>query len=133
MTRIVLIIDSNPSATYISDDPRPVRELITLINTGQMVVGLGDINLGGPPQQYASALPSQNTITVITAPPPIHLSPRHFKILHALADGKTLADIALSTNLSSRTVHQYLVELKQRFNVNTREELLVRATELGWI
>ncbi len=133
MTRIVLIIDSNPSATYISDDPRPVRELITLINTGQMVVGLGDINLGGPPQQYATALPSQNTITVVTAPPPVQLSPHHFKVLHGMADGKTVAEMARAFNISTRTVQQYIYEVKERFGADSREELLVRATELGWI
>ena len=132
MTRIILVIDTNPQATYIIDDPRPVRELVKLINTGHMVVGLGEINLGGgPAQQYAMATPSQNTITVVKAAVPVHLSPRHYDVLHDLADGKTCDQIALKHKLRRRTVFNYMYELKERLDVRTREELLVRAAELG--
>jgi DNA-binding CsgD family transcriptional regulator len=132
MTRIILVIDTQPQATYITDDPRPVRELIKLINTGRMVVGLGEINLGGGPvQQYAMAMPSQNTITVMKAPVPVRLSRRLYDVLHSLADGKTGDQIALKYGLGPRTVSLYTYELKKRFGVQTREELLVRAAEMG--
>ncbi len=132
MTRIILVLDTQPQATYITDDPRPVRELIKLINTGRLVVGLGEINLGGGPvQQYAVGVPSQNTVTVTRAPLPVRLSRRHYDVLHALADGKTSDQIALRYGLRRRTVYLYVYELKQRFGVQTREELLVRAAEMG--
>ncbi len=132
MTRIILVLGNENDSTFITDDPRPVRELIKLINTGRFIVGLGEINLGGGPiQQYAMAAPSQNTITVVKGLVPVRLSPRHYSMLHCLADGKTIDQIAMRYRLRPRTVYHYLVELKQRFDVKTREELLVRAVELG--
>jgi DNA-binding CsgD family transcriptional regulator len=109
-----------------------VRELIKLINTGQLIVGLGEINLGGgPAQQVAMAMPSQNAVTVTKALLPIHLTPRHYDVLHSLADGKTCERIARKYHLTVRTVYQYIYEIKQRFGVKSREEALVRAAELG--
>lgn len=131
MTRIILVIDTQPQATYITDDPRPVRELIKLINTGHLVIGLGDINLGGPAQQYAMAMPSQNTITVMRAPAPVRISPRHYDVLYGLADGKTCDQIAMKYHLHRRTVFKYVSELKQRFDVQTRDELLICAAGMG--
>ena len=132
MTRIILVLDTQPQATYITDDPRPVRELIKLINTGKMVVGLGEINLGGGPvQQYAYAMPSQNTVNVIKALPPVHLSPRLYDVLHGMAEGKTCEQIALKLGITHRTVTLYAYEIRQRFGVETREEVLVRAAEMG--
>jgi DNA-binding CsgD family transcriptional regulator len=132
MTRLILVIDAPSQATYITDDPRPVRELLILINTGKLVVGMGDINLGGGPiQQFARGVPSQNTITVVKALPPVRLSRRHYDVLHSLADGKTVDQIALRYGLRRRTVYVYIHQLKQRFGVQTREEVLVRAAEMG--
>lgn len=132
MTRIILALDNQAQSTFITNDPRPVRELIKLINSGKMVVGLGEINLGGGPlQQYAVGIPSQNTITVMQADPPVHLSPRQYDILYSLAEGKSTSEIGLRYNLTQRTVYRYVQELKERFGVHTREEILMRAVEMG--
>ncbi len=54
MTRVILVIDTMPQGIFITDDPRPTHELVKVINTGKLIVGLGEVNLGGPDRPAAA-------------------------------------------------------------------------------
>jgi DNA-binding NarL/FixJ family response regulator len=131
MTRLILVIDTFPQGLFITDDPRPMHELVKVINTGNMIVGLGEVNLGGPALQRAIALPSKTTVAVLTAPPPTLLTAQNYDTIYSLAQGLTLEQMALHANLSRRTVCKNLANLKERLHVSSREEILLRAVEMG--
>jgi DNA-binding CsgD family transcriptional regulator len=59
--------------------------------------------------------------------PSIDLPPRLAQTLHELASGLSEKQIALKLELSPHTIHNYIKALHQRFNVNSRGELLAKA------
>lgn len=67
------------------------------------------------------------TWTDPTAPPP-RLSQRQRQVLAHLVAGQTTRQIAFRLGLSTRMVMYHITELKQRFNAQTRAELVRKAT-----
>jgi DNA-binding NarL/FixJ family response regulator len=132
MTRIILIVNPDLYASYTIDDPRSPREVMAAINTGQFIVGADAVRLDGL-QQWAMLQPPFNVVTVVLEPPPIALTPRQYDVLFGMADGKPAAQIAQELGITARTVYAVTAEIKQRFGVYTKEEVIVLAQEQGMI
>jgi DNA-binding CsgD family transcriptional regulator len=63
----------------------------------------------------------------------VRLTPRLYQALWHIADGKTAAELADALHIQPRTVYQHYARLKERFGVNTINELLVRAHYYGLV
>ena len=59
------------------------------------------------------------------------LSQRETDILHFTAQGKSAKEISLKINLSKRTIEDYLENLKNKFQVESKAELMEKIIELG--
>ena len=65
---------------------------------------------------------------------PIHeLSAREFEIFRLLAEGFEIDAIAVTLNISSKTVSNYQTMIKQKLNINTPVELIRYAIKAGVI
>ena len=65
---------------------------------------------------------------------PIHeLSAREFEIFRLLAEGLEIDAIAVTLNISSKTVSNYQTMIKQKLNINTPVELIRYAIKVGVI
>jgi DNA-binding NarL/FixJ family response regulator len=115
---------------YLDDDPRSMRELIKLINTGELQIGADEVRLDGA-HQWTMGHPPLHVITVITGYPPVMLTPRLYDVLYGIADGKKASQIAQEMGIACRTVYEYTALLKERFGVQSKEELIVKAMEIG--
>jgi two-component system invasion response regulator UvrY len=61
------------------------------------------------------------------------LSEREFDVFMALANGKTVNQIAETLHLSPRTVGTHLYNIKQKLNVSNQTELALIAIKSGLI
>lgn len=130
MTRIYFIVNIEMMMFYITDDPRPMRELIKLINTGELLIGEDEVRLEGA-HQWAMGQSPLHVITVILGYPPVILTPRLYDVLYGIADGKKASQIAHEMGIGCRTVYEYTAILKERFGVQSKEELIVKAMDTG--
>ena len=62
---------------------------------------------------------------------PVKLTKREQECLTLLMRGKTAKEVAVSLNLSIRTIESYLNNLKYKFNCLSKSQLLKKAYELG--
>jgi DNA-binding NarL/FixJ family response regulator len=74
--------------------------------------------------QILHVLPVAQARTSDRAATKNHLSPRLQQILAYLLDGKSEKEIACALGLSPHTVHVYVKTLYQRYEVNSRGELM---------
>ena len=130
MTRIYFIVDVESMIFYIDDDPRSMRELIKLINTGALKVGEDEVRVEGL-SQWAMGHWPVHAITVLLGEAPVPLSARLYDVMYGIADGMTASQIAQSLGISTRTVYEYTALLKERFDVHSKEEMIVKAMQLG--
>ncbi|MFC5548979.1 helix-turn-helix transcriptional regulator [Massilia aerilata] len=71
-------------------------------------------------------------------PPPTHeaaprLTPRELEVLNWVMAGKSSWEISKITGCSEATVNFHMGNIRQKFNVNTRQQAVVRAISLGLI
>ena len=71
-------------------------------------------------------------------PPATHeaaprLTPREFEVLNWVMAGKSSWEISRITGCSEATVNFHMGNIRQKFNVNTRQQAVVRAISLGLI
>lgn len=62
---------------------------------------------------------------------PVHLTPREQALLHRLAEGLSLAEIAAADFVSVNTLRKQEAELRRKLDVHGRNDLLSRAFEVG--
>lgn len=127
MTRILFLPD--PQTIIITESPVPPQELLSSVRDGRW----------RPPAPYEHLCGTlqvtlQNDLLIAAAfplpqpeSPPRSLPRRELQVLHALQDGLTTRQIALRLQLSPRTVSAYVARLKERFQADTRAELVGRA------
>jgi DNA-binding CsgD family transcriptional regulator len=132
VTRIIVIVAPEYYATYTIDDPRSPREVAAAINTGKCIIGEGELYLEDT-RQWAMLHWPLELVTVVLEPPPVDLSPRQYDVLYGLSDGKDAAQIAIELDIAPRTVYALTAELKKRFGVHSKEEILVLADKFGFI
>jgi DNA-binding CsgD family transcriptional regulator len=132
MTRIILILNARDRATFISEDPRPPRELMMAINLGKYVVGANKMQMGRK-KQRAEIIPNMGVVIAFMEAPLVKLTPRQYQVLLGLSDGKTAGEIAADLGISRRMVYGYNSELKERFGLQTVKEVLHRAWEYGLV
>lgn len=132
MTHILLVIEPKCFATGEYEDPRPPREVVMLVNTGQLKIGGGWLRIDGY-EQSACYLPDVELVLVEFYPPDIRLSPRLYEVLFALADGKRAEETAREMGIKPRTVYFHYNELKERLGAANRTEIIVKAIEYGLI
>jgi DNA-binding NarL/FixJ family response regulator len=65
------------------------------------------------------------------AEPP--LSEREHELVRCIVDGRTNDEIASAVGVGTRTVEAHLTRLYERFGVQSRGELAVRAVREGWL
>ena len=63
--------------------------------------------------------------------PAVTLSAREFEVLHMLARGETLVQIAGTLNLSEKTVANYQSSIKQKLGASNNIQIVQKATRLG--
>lgn len=131
-TMILLIIDPDEPRLAMIEDPRPIDELIKLINTGQLVVGADQPGVAGR-RQWAFRLDPAKMISVALEPPPVELSPRLYDVLFGLAQGLFAEQIAAQLGISRRRVYECFHLLKERFQVSNNLQLLVKAIDCGYL
>ena len=130
MTRIIFVVNIEIGMMYIIDDPRSIRELIKLINTGALKVGEGEVRVEGL-SQWAVGHPTVHAITVLFGEAPVALSARLYDVLYGIADGKLAAEIGQDLGITPRTVYEYTALLKERFGVRSKEEMILKALKTG--
>lgn len=62
-----------------------------------------------------------------------HLTRRELEVLNWVMVGKSSWEISMITNCSEATVNFHIANIRQKFNVNTRQQALVKAIALGII
>ncbi|MES3025958.1 MAG: LuxR family transcriptional regulator [Pseudomonadota bacterium] len=60
-----------------------------------------------------------------------HLTRRELEVLNWVMAGKSSWEISIITRCSEATVNFHLANVRQKFNVNTRQQALVKAISLG--
>jgi len=80
------------------------------------------------PVRLARLNPSYPTITAS-----VQLTGREKSLLPLLATRATLGDIAAELFISVNTVRKQVTTLREKFGANDRRELIIRATELGFL
>lgn len=133
MTRIVFVVDVQFHATYTFDDERSRREVIVAVNTGEWVVGKGDMYIGEDERQCASILWPLNVVLVWFGDPPVELTRRQYEVMFGIGDGLRAAEIAKKLGISRRTVYMHTNDLKQRFGARSRAQMISLALEYGLI
>lgn len=63
----------------------------------------------------------------------IKLTDRQSEVLFYILRGKTAKQISLYLNLSSRTIEEYLLQLKYKFNADNKYELIDKAIAAGFL
>ena len=63
----------------------------------------------------------------------LKLTEREFQILNLVAEGKTNSEIGDSLFISFHTVKVYLKKLYEKFGVNNRVQLVIKAIQLNII
>lgn len=132
MTRIILILNPDLQATYITSDPRSPRAVMAAINSRQLQVGPPEIDLNGA-RQWAMLHSAFNLVVVVNLPPPVQLSPRLFDILFCLRRGLKGPQIAAELGLSMRMVYSNVHDLRERFGEFEIPKILARAVEYGFL
>jgi LuxR family quorum-sensing transcriptional regulator LasR len=61
------------------------------------------------------------------------LTPRELEVLNWVMVGKSSWEISKITGCSEATVNFHMGNIRQKFNVNTRQQAVVRAISLGLI
>jgi len=82
-------------------------------------------------RDYAFASSSRFCNAVPEAAP--HLTRRELEVLHWVMAGKSSWEISKITNCSEATVNFHMANVRQKFNVNTRQQAVVKAIALGLI
>lgn len=67
------------------------------------------------------------------AEPAPHLTRRELEVLNWVMVGKSSWEISMITNCSEATVNFHIANIRQKFNVNTRQQALVKAIAMGII
>src|SRR5881392_3584767 len=62
-----------------------------------------------------------------------HLTRRELEVLNWVMVGKSSWEISMITNCSEATVNFHIANIRQKFNVNTRQQALVKAIAMGII
>jgi LuxR family quorum-sensing transcriptional regulator LasR len=60
-----------------------------------------------------------------------HLTPRELEVLKWVTAGKSSWEISKITNCSEATINFHMANIRQKFNVNTRQQAVVKAISLG--
>lgn len=131
MTRILILLHADYSACSWAEDPRSARELVMAINTGALRVGEDTFDTRA--DQSACSLPELGLVVATFDPPEVILTPRLYQALWHIADGKTAPEMARELNIQPRTVYQHYARLKERFEVETMEEVLILAYQYGLV
>ena len=79
---------------------------------------------------FASGLRFCPAVTQESAP---RLTPRELEVLNWVMAGKSSWEISKITGCSEATVNFHMGNIRQKFNVNTRQQAVVRAISLGLI
>lgn len=133
MTRVVLKEKGGTDILFSMEDPRTRRELVIAINTGELVVGKGEVELGGREQYAVSQFPEADEVLVTLTPPPCQLTRRQWQVLHLMGDGRSAGQIARTLRITRRTVYLYYLQIKRRFAVDNLQEMMALAGEYGMI
>lgn len=66
-------------------------------------------------------------------PPPHHLTPQQWDVMHLVACGLTNKAIACELGTSPTNVQYYIGKLFDKARVRGRVALVIRAIKLGWV
>jgi DNA-binding NarL/FixJ family response regulator len=109
-----------------------VKSFLSKSNVDHLPVILNIIKMGGSyfPDQIGSAL--RNSLEPQTIPS-ILLNQQESLLLKVLGDGASSKEIGEILYKSPRTVEQQRENLYRKFNVENKEQLLVKASKLGFL
>lgn len=80
-----------------------------------------------PAKRYLGRSEEANAATMTLAQPPFEaLSPREEEVLRLVVEGKTNGEIAQALSIRQNTVKNHVAHIFDKFNVNTRAELIAR-------
>lgn len=84
-------------------------------------------------EKTSNDLIGQNSYMLNTKFNNIKLTERQSEVIFYILRGKTAKQISLFLNLSPRTVEEYLCQLKYKFNVGNKHELIDKAIAAGFL
>lgn len=79
------------------------------------------------------AFESSQKFTLLQTKQEVHLTPREVECLKWAMEGKTAWEISIIMHCSEDTVNFHFKNLRRKFNVNTRQQVVVKAIRLGII
>lgn len=133
MTQIFLFQENG--AFQVLNDPAAPEAIVRKINSGDWQTHLG-FQLSRTNAWQAMRI-GKLVIVYLPTPeeekPRIHLTPRDIQILQALCSGLNLTQTAYHLRVTSKTIQNRLDRIRLKFNAQTREELMAKATALGYI
>ena len=134
MTRILLFIDQPEPGCAWYEDPRSSRELMYLVNTGQLCIGgeLPELDARERPQN-AFSMPDQDMVSVAFSPHYVDLTAEMYQLLFRLLDGQTAAQAAAQMGHDDAWVAHLLAVMYQRFGVHSTPDMLIAAETVGMI
>jgi LuxR family quorum-sensing transcriptional regulator LasR len=110
-------------------DPQPERPGLTPNFAREVVALLPELALVRD-YAFASGVRFCPPVTHEAAP---RLTPRELEVLNWVMAGKSSWEISKITGCSEATVNFHMGNIRQKFNVNTRQQAVVRAISLGLI
>lgn len=133
MTQIFVFQESG--SFQVVDNPAKAEVIVRRINTGDWQSFLGY------EQARANAWQALRVGTFVIVYPPtpeedkptIPLTPKDLQTLQALCSGLNLAQSAYHLRVTPKTLQNRLNQIRMKFNAQTREELMSKATALGYI
>lgn len=133
MSRWIMIVDPANHRTYGIDDMHVLHDLRRMVQSGETLLGESEIwqTLGARPWPLSPL--RQPVMVIVLGSPPVMLSGRHYSVLLGLARGQKSDQIARRLGISRRTVYEYINDLKARFQVQSRSEVLVQAMHCGML
>jgi DNA-binding NarL/FixJ family response regulator len=133
MTQIFLFQENG--AIQVLNDPAAPEAIVRKINSGDWQTHLG-FQLSCTSAWQAMRI---GKLVIVYPPTPeeekprIHLTPRDIQVLQALCSGLNLTQTAYHLHVTSKTIQNRLDRIRLKFNAQTREELMAKATALGYV
>lgn len=113
----ILFYPNDPLPSYVwYDDPRPAREVMYLVNTGRLRMGI-DLPIDHRQPQTAMSLPEHDMVTVCNIPQYIELTDAMYCVVFGMLDGLPEEQIAQSLGITPKSLRALQLEICQRFRV----------------
>lgn len=130
MAKILFYTDL-PNLSYAwYTDPRPSREVMYLVNTGRLRMGI-DLPIDHHRTQTAMSIPELDLVTVCLTPPYVELTETMYCVVFGMLDGMPEEQMAQSLGITLKSLRDLQTDICQRFLVSDIHEIPAAAHLYG--